>query len=244
MPTELTLSRPDGTPITSWETWTRPKKDYQWEAGRSAMELAKAWFRQERVAVPTELAQLLASSARLSGLQLVRGIPEHVTGLPERGEGRNHDLWLLGRTASEQVTICVEAKADEPFGNETVAEYRASATKRRENGKPTKASERIAQLLALVPGEKCRWEKIRYQLLTAICGTAIQAKLDGSALAVFAVHEFHTSKTTPDKIAVNANDFNAFMAAIGASDTPVKPGRLYGPVTVGGVPCLIGKAVV
>ena len=120
MTTRLTLSRPDGTPITHWQMWTRPKKEYQWEPERSAMELAKAWFRQSETSPPEELSQLLHSSERLTTLKLLRGIPERVTSLPERGEGRNHDLWLLGWTKQEQVTICIEAKADEPFGNETV----------------------------------------------------------------------------------------------------------------------------
>ncbi len=243
MTTLLTLSRPDGTPIANWEMWTRPKKDYQWEPERSAMELAKAWFRQSAVSPPDELVQLLNSSSRLTDLQFLRGIPEYVTSLPERGEGRNHDLWIIGRTTQEQVTICIEAKADEPFGNETVADYRRSTNKRRESGKSTRVPERISKLLSLVPAGDNRWDNIRYQLLTAICGTAIQARRDGSALAVFVVHEFHTCKTTTDNIRANAEDFNAFMAVITDSHEPVITGTLYGPITVGGVDCLIGKAV-
>lgn len=244
MTTPPTLSRPDGTPITSWEMWTRPKKDYHWEPERSAMELAKAWFRQSEISPPEELVQLLHSSERLAGLQFLRGIPEHVTSLPERGEGRNHDLWLLGQTNQEQITICIEAKADEPFGKETVAEYKLSANKRRESGESTRVPERITQLLSLVPIGDSRWDNVRYQLLTAICGTAIQARRDGSTLAVFVVHEFHTRKTTPDNILANTRDFNAFMPVITGSHEPVISGTLYGPVTVGGVDCLIGKAVI
>jgi len=90
MKVPLTLSRPDGTPITNWEMWTRPKMDYQWEPERSAMELAKAWFCAFEISPPNELLQLLHSSARFTGLQLLQGIPERVTSLPERGEGRNH----------------------------------------------------------------------------------------------------------------------------------------------------------
>jgi len=241
MVTPLILSQPNGTPITNWEMWTRPKKDYQWEPERSAMELAKAWFRQPCVSPPKKFLQLLYSSARLKNLQLLRGIPEHMTSLPERGEGRNHDLWLLGRTDQEQVTICIEAKADEPFGNETVFEYSLSASKRRVSGKPTRAPERIAKLLAIVPGNQ--WDNVRYQLLTAICGTAIQAKRDGSALAVFVVHEFHTRKTTPDKIHANKKAFDFFVSVITGSYQPIVEGILYGPVIVGGVDCLIGKTV-
>ncbi len=45
------------------------------------------------------------------------GEPEFVTRLPERGEGRNHDLWLQARCSAGGLTICVEAEADESFGN-------------------------------------------------------------------------------------------------------------------------------
>ena len=243
MTTRLTLSRLDGIPITHWQMWTRPKKEYQWEPERSAMELAKAWFRQSETSPPEELSQLLHSSERLMTLKFVRGIPERMTSLPERGEGRNHDLWLLGWTKQEQVTICIEAKADEPFGNETVAEYRRSANKRRESGAATRVPERITKLLSLVPAGDSHWDNVRYQLLTAICGTAIQAQRDGSALAVFVVHEFHTRKTTTDKISANVKDFDAFMAAITGSQGSIVAGMLYGPVTVGGVNCLIGKTI-
>jgi len=244
MATPFTLYLPDKkTQITTWEMWARPKMSHHWAPDRSAMELAKAWFRGPISSPPEELVQLLLSSNRLAGLGFLRGIPEFVTSLPERGEGRNHDLWLLGQTDLEQVTICIEGKADEPFGNKTVAEYGISAMKRRESGKSTRAPERVAKLLTLVPEGNSRWNNIRYQLLMAICGTAIQAKRDGSDLAVFVVHEFHTCKTTVDNINKNAEDFNAFMSVICPSSSPVVAGMLYGPITVGGVDCLIGKVV-
>jgi hypothetical protein len=118
----LNLTTPDGTPIISYHHWTQPKKDYHWKTGRSAMELAKAWFRQDHPQPPDELISLLHSSTRLQSIQFTSGIPEQVTPLPERGEGRNHDLALIGNTDDEQVTVNVEAKADEPFGNDTILE--------------------------------------------------------------------------------------------------------------------------
>ena len=96
------------------------------------MELAKAWFRPGVLTVPDEFQVLLGSNSRLDGLQLVSGTPELVTPLPERGEGRNHDLALVGETPREKVTICVEAKADEPFGDKSVGEYLVRAPSRRE----------------------------------------------------------------------------------------------------------------
>ena len=79
--------------------------------------------------------------------------------------------------------------------------------------------------------------------MTAICGTAIQAHLDGSKLAVFVVHEFQTNKTVEEKVRKNAEDFNTFMVAICSLQEAVEEKVLYGPVTVGGMDCLIGKVV-
>lgn len=185
----LRLSTPQGSPITCYQEWTKPKKDYQWKAGRSAMELARSWFRHAHPSPPDELISLLHSSTRLQSIQLTSGIPELVTPLPERGEGRNHDLALVGNTDTEQVTITIEAKADEPFGNDTILEYWYKAIKKRGAGTPTRVPERIEQLLAMVdpsgvPVSESKWKNIRYQLLTALCGTILQAKIDDSALAV------------------------------------------------------------
>jgi len=50
-----------------------------------------------------------------------------------------NDLWLLGRTECVSGTICIEAKGDELFGKETVAEYRETALRRGEEGKRRRA---------------------------------------------------------------------------------------------------------
>lgn len=239
----MKLSTPDGKEITRWEDWTRPKRDYQWADGRSAKELAKAWFTDGQLAAPAEFMKLLLSDPRLHGLKLIRGAPEFVTALRERGQGRNHDLWLFGETASESVTICVEAKADEPFGSETIADYRAAALERKQRGESTKAPERIDALLEMVPGSLAGWDPIRYQLLTAICGTALQAKQDGATIAVFVVHEFHTSKTAQEFLDRNRKDYEKFLGVIGIPSSASTDSTLHGPVTIDGTECLVGKVV-
>jgi len=244
----IELKRSDGTLIENWEDWERPKRDYQWKPGRSAMELAKSWFREGRLTPPSEFIALLLSEPRLQELKLLRGTPELVTALPERGEGRNHDLALVGQTPRESVTICVEAKADEPFGSETVREYWERAMRRRNLGNSTRAPERIQALLGMIdrsgllPPES-PWGSLRYQLLAAICGTVLQAKLDFSSLALFVVHEFHTESTLEDNLRRNQLDLEAFLSVLSYGAISVESTRLYGPFEVTGVDCLVGKAV-
>ena len=85
-------------------------------------------------------------------------------------------------------TVTIETQAVELFGNDTRLEYYDKAITRRDKGTSTRVPERIEQLQGMVdpktPVEKSKWRNIRYQLLTALCGTILQAKIDDSTLAV------------------------------------------------------------
>lgn len=237
------LTRPDGSPIENLKDWTPPKKKNHLGDGGSAKALAESWFRTGAAAAPDEFIALMKSEPRLRGLRLISGIPELVTGLPRSGGGRNHDLWLLGETAKDKITICIEGKTGEPFGNYTVGGHLAVAIAKRKRGKATGVPERIDALLGLVEQPIEVWADIRYQLLTAICGTAMQARLDGSSLAVFVVHEFHTWRATARKVHRNEADYRHFLKVLGAQDIEDTRGRLHGPFAVAGIDCLVGKAV-
>jgi hypothetical protein len=198
------------------------------------MELARAWFVSPGPACPQEIIDLLASHPRTTDVKLLEGIPEHVTSLPERGEGRNHDLLLYGRGALGDVVISVEAKVDEPFG-ETIGSYWKKA---RTSGVPTRAPERIEALLAMLFGAKARpdadpWRALRYQLMTAVAGTAIEAASREADLAVVIVHEFLTEDINEANRSMNAEDFVAFVKVFcDLRVDDVTHGRLYGPVTL------------
>jgi hypothetical protein len=216
------------------------------------MELARAWFVSPMPVCPREIADLLATLPRAAGLRLVEGIPEHVTSLPERGEGRNHDLLLLGHGASGSMVISVEAKVDESFG-ETIGSY---WNKGRRSATPTRAPERIETLLAMAFGAAAHpdvapWLGLRYQLLTAVTGTAIEACRRQADTAVVVVHEFRTQNMDSENVAVNAEDLQTFVSVLlGLPTSEVVPGRLYGPAVLApgahlerAVDVFIGKAV-
>jgi hypothetical protein len=247
----LVLKDRQNQPVQGVDNWTRPKKpELQWKDGRSAKELAKAWFATP--VCPPAVSDLLASRPETAGITLTEGWPEYTTPLPERGEGRNHDLLLLGRRHNEQVVVAIEAKVDEPFGP-NIGEYWTAA---QQSGKPTRVPQRIEALLGMVFGPNARpdqapWKDLRYQLLTMVAGTALEADRQKASTAVAIIHEFHTELASPDRLAANGADLNAFMSVLlSQPGFRVVPGQLYGPVRlhVGrsegqAVSLFIGKAI-
>jgi hypothetical protein len=235
-----------GNRISDWREWTRPKKRGQWRASRSAMELARAWFTSPVPVMPPEVVALLESHNRTRGVILREGWPEHVTRLPFRGEGRNHDLVLIGELGTDRVLISVEAKVDETMGP-PVGAYRSKA----KSNPKSRAWERIDKLLVAVFGNRASasetpWSQLPYQMLTAMVGTAIEAHSRGCALGVLCVHELITESAKADLVLRNDQDFTAFVAALGVT-APVS-GQLYGPfdIRIPGeevdIPVLLGKA--
>ncbi len=142
----------NGHVISDWRDWPRPKKPSQWRAARSAMELARSWFTSPYPCVPSEVASLLGTSPLTAGMTVEYARPECVTALPKRGEGRNHDLVMVGRSKKTRVTVCVEAKADESFGEVIGAYLRQTVQKAEAEHRPTGLPARVEALLGLVFG--------------------------------------------------------------------------------------------
>jgi len=249
---EFSLKDHDGQPIADWRSWPRPKAERHWRAGRSAMELARAWFTSPVPICPPEVESLLESHPVTAGVALTEGWPEYVTALPERGEGRNHDLLLVGCRDACGVVVSVEAKVDEPFGVE-IGKYWHSA---RKSKKRTRVPERIEALVSMVFGSGARpdaepWSLLRYQLLTAVAGTAREAAQRKADTAVLVIHEFLTHSANARKVSDNAQDLSDFISVLFSQDnTPIQPGRLYGPSVLAAnkdlsraVNVFIGKAV-
>lgn len=236
-----------GHPIHSlrdWENYAMPpdRKRKHWKKGRSACELGRIWTANGEPAVPSELIELLNSHDATRGTVIRSGITEHETRLPPSGSHgpRCHDLALLAAQGQSAVTICIEAKADEPFGA-TVADELRKADKRPR----TKFRERLDWLtrsllgLSAFKGEDRNSvsDEIRnlpYQLLTATAGTLLEAELRHSTKAILVIHEFRT----PDdqKMERNASELNRFVRLLlqqnGAAEEKfqLRCGQLIGPL--------------
>lgn len=228
----LTITNKDGAIIKSVEDWFRlapPKEGHEhWKDGRSAKELAKAFFRKGRAAIPAELGTLLSSHPVTKGFAPTHGIAEMVTRLDSfGGEHRNHDLILSDGWPRGRFLICIEAKADESFGP-LVGEHRADKAK----VQGSKVPERIDLLSKALFGRPMDEQiaALRYQLLTAVAGTLIEAKLRGANGALFLAYEFRTSETKPDNLERNHNDLSRFSVAL--AEAELGPCQIIGPIKV------------
>jgi len=90
---------------------------------------------------------------------------------------------------------------------------------------------------------------LRYQLLTAVAGAAIEASRRQANTAVVIIHEFLTQDMDPQRIRTNAEDLDLFIKTLfGVATTAA--GRLQGPALLEPSPhlprrigVLMGKAV-
>jgi len=194
------------------------------------MELAKAWCRSNEPCCPDELRLLLESHPFTHDAVLLEGVPERVTPLPFRGEGRNHDLWIRAEIAGTPLTVCVEAKADEPFGDR-IGKYLSMARKQNQR---TGTERRARQLLQLVVGRDVDpfvepFASLRYQRLTAVAGTVLQAVSDGAWRAVLVVHEFKHPRLDPAQQRSNEADLFAFLSVLEGAPIDAVVGKLLEP---------------
>lgn len=168
-------------------------------------------------------SELLNSHEDLRDVEILSGFVEHETKLPfgERGP-RCHDLMVCAVRHGEPVTICIEAKADEAFGGTIQAELEkvlASATKRSGD---TRFPERLDWLTRFLFGESVfmsmgittlepAFSGLFYQLLSAIGGTLIEAKIQCAGAAVLIFNEFRTHATEDRKLQLNAEALDSFL---------------------------------
>lgn len=151
----LKIKNKSGISISTFEEWELKalpiKKDLHWQKGRSAYELARSWLESGQPQMPIALTELLHSHMELRGFEAEWAVPEFETKLDHfRGNGRNHDLIIVGTVNAKRTLIAIEAKADESFGD-LVEVYR---TRRIKNNPRSKAPERIYQLTQAILGDK------------------------------------------------------------------------------------------
>jgi len=244
----------DGLGIHSVDDWfllAPPKKGIkQWKDGRSAKELARAWFPSAgQPNIPNELIKLFNSHKDTEGATVDEGIPEHIVALDNfRGEQRNCDLALYGRIGGKPISINIEAKADESF-DLTIQEKLNSVSKKPRSNIPKRIDLLCRSLFGKTVQEMPKMANLRYQLLTGCAGTLIDAESIKAHLGIFVVHVFLSNTLDMEKVNQNEKDFKNFIRLLSKNPhLKLEGGELFGPIAVNGaefvpshIPLYIGK---
>jgi hypothetical protein len=190
---------PSSGPDT-WQ-WLLARPALHWKHGASAMSVAYSW--ENANGWPPRVSAALATDLDLRELELLLAIPEHQVPLPGGGTASQTDLFVLARSPSDLVAIAVEGKVNEPFGDQTVSEWRLE-------GSPGKVKrlEYLFDILGLSDDE--RIGSIRYQLLHRTASAVIEARRFGARHAVMLVHSFSEADLW-------LKEFQAFAELFGAT---------------------------
>jgi hypothetical protein len=234
--------------VNEWFDLAPPEKGVlQWKCGRSAKELAKAWFPAGAgISVPKEFLSMVNSQEALGSVKLCEGEPEACVPFDCFKSPRKCDLLVHGVCGLGRIAISVEAKADETFGQE-IGDY-FWAMQRNPNSKVPERIRRLALAVLGMQVVECR--DLRYQLLYGTAAALSAADKYGAAIAAFVVHEFVTPLSDDARHEQNAADLDRFVSALSRGRFPhVYAGHLYGPLRVPGneyisdcVDLYIGKA--
>ncbi len=184
-----------------------------WKKGASAMETAVSWELAAKSAsgLPEPIASLFAHSEFGEG-ELLLGVAEHKVPLEGTGGASQCDVWALVRTAVGTVSLAVEAKAQESFGegNETLADWLNSGTSK---GSKANRTIRKCHLLECLPaGIDGAYDAIPYQILQRCAASVIEARRFGLQNAAFVVQAF----LSPSK---SFEMFERFCQALGIPAT-------------------------
>lgn len=202
--------------------WLLASPGLHWKHGASAMALAHAWERAD--GWPSAVRDALSTNDELADIELLLGLPEHLVSLPGGATASQTDLFILARRPTgELVTIAVEGKAAEPFGDHTVRDWRDGAS-------PGK-TERLAHLLSVLGlADDARIGDIRYQLLHRTASAVIEARRFGARHTVVLVHSFSPTHAWFD-------DYKRFAALY---DTTPEDGQLAPVADLGDVRLHLG----
>ena len=195
------------TTVEEWYQFAPPKaKGKHWKDGRSAKSLAQFMTDKNQVKKLEDI--LVELEYDTNGV--ISCTPEANTVLPCKGNGRNHDLLMIG----EDFVVGIEAKVSESFGEEISTELIEAS-----DNKKGRIDKLANELFGCKINEVKDGLELRYQLLTGVYGTLREAKKNKKSKALFLVIVFTDGITREDENAVNRNndDFKNFCQQIGLS---------------------------
>jgi hypothetical protein len=178
--------------------------DRQWKRYCSAFETAVSWetAQESPSGLPAPLEKLLRESS-FDDPVLLLAIAEHKVDLPGGVAASQSDVWAVIRTATGLLSLTVEAKAQESFGDEVLEHWLVA-------GKTARSiqnrRDRWDHVRAHLPESKSLLQ-IRYQMLHRCAAAVIEARRVGCPHAAFVVQAFET----PD---ISFRDYERFCDAL------------------------------
>lgn len=179
----------------------------QWKTGYSAKALAYCW--QQANGFPAEVKKVFRDSgiSLFSNVEMMMAFPEYKVSLPGGRRASQNDIFVLAKGEGQLISITVEGKVDEPFG-EVVSEWKLNDM----GGK----QERLMFLCDQLGISSSSVENIHYQLLHRAVSAIIQANYFGAKNALMLVHAFRKTKEKYNE------SFQAYCKFLNLFDKPGK----------------------
>jgi hypothetical protein len=174
-----------------------PEKHWKREA--SAFETAVSWELAAKTyrGLPQAVAEVLDQVEELRDAKLLFALPEHKVPLPGGSRPSQTDVWALLKSQHGLISMAVEAKAEEVFGD-TIEDWEKDAS----DGK----RERLLFLHKTLKCETDLPKTLRYQLVHRTASAILEAQRTGALYAVMMVQAFRET-TTSEKDYVAFGDY-------------------------------------
>ncbi|MFF5996455.1 hypothetical protein AAGS61_17210 [Lysinibacillus sp. KU-BSD001] len=174
----------------SWKAFLAdPEK--QWKEGYSAYELAHCWESSANLPMIVENVFKESKLPIFDDVEMLYGFPEYKVAIPGGNASSQNDLYVIAKVKNGLLTIMVEGKVSEPFG-ETVDLWLG-------NNPSDGKRKRLNYLLSLLRLHENHITKIRYQLLHRTASALIEAKKVNAKNSLMLVHSFrHEAKWFKD----------------------------------------------
>lgn len=212
-------------PTKGFESWKQFLKgaDKHFVEGYSAMSAALAWeaAKNRPSGFPVSVENVISEERfTRQGIKLLLAQPERKTPLVGGGYPSHTDLFCLARNGlGELLSIAIEAKVDEPFGD-YVADWIAAGESNSDGGANRRA--RLNFLCEVLGLDMEVAQLLRYQLLHRTVAPIIEAKEFNCQHAVMLVHSFSQQKPQ-----TSFDDFKEFVGAL-LPGVEIEPNKVYG----------------
>jgi hypothetical protein len=177
------------------------RPDRHWRTGYSAKALAHCWF--DAQGFPASVKQVFTQSGIpfFEALEPIEIIPEHKVPLPGGNACSQNDIWILGESTNGHISISVEGKVAEDFGDKTLGQWLV-------NPSPGKLK-RFAYLRDVLNFSGNPPLSTRYQLIHRTASAVIMAKERKADHAMMLVHSFSQTDA-------RFRDYAEFVSLFGA----------------------------